>query len=96
MQKYRNFSMCVMKFHFVVYSRGAQRVVCAFRGTLCFSTVIGQFNYVETDVGGDIILKCSVFAHGARKYYYTCANTNFAYDGRIPFNRGCKMTAIKN
>ena len=78
------------------YSRGAQRVVCAFRGPWFFSTVIGQFKCVESDVGGDIILNWYICAHGTHKYYYTCANTNFACDGRIPFNRGCKMTAIKN
>ena len=34
------------------YSRGAQKVVCAFRGTESFSTVIGQFKGVEEDLLG--------------------------------------------
>ena len=70
--------------------------MCAFRGSLCFSTVIGQFKYVESDVGGVKILKWCICVQRALGNRWSCANTNFAHEGRRPFNMGFKMIAIIN
>ena len=70
--------------------------MCVFRGPESFSTVIGQFKYVESDVGGVIIPKwcvCALHVLGNRCLH---ADTNFARECRRPFNMGFKMTAIIN
>ena len=45
---------CDIQYDNLHISRGAQKVLCAFRAALSFSTVIGQFKYVEKDVLGVI------------------------------------------
>ena len=68
--------------------------MCAFRGPEVFSTVFGQFEYVESDVLGVIIPKRWVRAQRAREVCARAHNANFASEGRRPLKQVLKMTAI--
>ena len=55
----------------ITTSRGAQEVVCAFRGPLGFSVVISHFEGAELKKIGAIILNCGEHAVTATPFFST-------------------------
>ena len=73
---------------------GAQKVLCAFRGALSFSTVFGQFGYADFKKVGYIICIRGNCAQRAVKYCARLRKAISAHEGRRPLNMGFKMIAI--
>ena len=78
------------------FSLGAQKVLCAFRCALSFTTVFGQFGGAEFKKVGYIICIRGNCAARAVKCCARPRNAISAHEGRRPLNMGFKMTAIIN